>query len=491
DTTAPTIRVIRPVALEPVATDARVEVEWEVRDEHPHPAPLEVSASLDGGPFELFWRDLSAAGRKFWNVPLLPGEVRLRFRARDRAGNSAEIVTPAVYRVEPGYAPGARWVAVSPHSRSRRVPVYFRVARSGEQDPEALPPEELRKVEAWYRSQGIEWTRGDSDPDRRSPLVFTALADGWYEILLTAVDRNGRWLPPETQPAPDGRPDHNLSPHARFLVDTRAPRVRIDSPGEGEWIDGGAPLSIRYSVEEENPRRQAAAISSSLDGGTTWSVLAEGLEPEPSGDGPRFRGEFQLNLPAIQSESFLLKVEARDAAGNAGEASTGVAGAITIRDPREDPGVKADEHYRRGVVQSSSSDAAERRRAMESFRRAIAYKSEHAAAHHDLAVSLEAAAAESGSPGAADKALAHYRKAHASEPGNPRYAFSLVATLLHRAEPAAGDPRAALRAEAESVFGRISWTKLVELAGEDREESQRLRRQYRQWKEQHFSKLVR
>jgi tetratricopeptide (TPR) repeat protein len=489
DTTGPSIRVLRPERLEPVAADSRVEIEWETQDENPAPAPVEVSSSLDGGPWDPIWTDAPARGRRSWNVPLFPGEVRLRFRARDLAGNAAEVVTLPVYRIMPGPAP-YRWVAVAPHSRSRRLNVYYRLTREGDPTGPALEPQELRKVQLWYRSEAIEWTAGDVDPDRRSPLEFQAPADGWYDLLVTGLDQKGRWLPSGAAPGPGGRPDHNLAPHARCLVDTLEPRLGIEDPLQGSWVEAGGPLSIRYWVEEENLRPRSVAIASSLDRGATWTKLAEGLEPEPVGDGRRARGEFHLKLPSIESEGFLLKVTALDVAGNSGEALTDLERPITIRNPREDPGRKADENYRRGVLQLRSSDPSERRRALLSFRRALIYRPDHAAAHHDLAVALEAMGGAEGAAGGddSDEPLTHYRLASSAAPEDPRFAFSLVGALMKRAE-AGSELADQLKEEAEAVFGRISWTRLVEL--EDREESQRLRRQYRAWKSLYFNRAQR
>ena len=81
-------------------------------------------------------------------------------------------------------------------------------------------------------------------------------------------------------------------------------------------------IKIRYSIEEENPKSDSVTISSSLDGGKNWTALAEGLEPVPQGGGDAAQGEFQMTLPLIESDNFLIRVVAMDQAENVGEFST-------------------------------------------------------------------------------------------------------------------------------------------------------------------------
>jgi len=493
DTTGPTVRVIRPNRLESVASDGRVEIEWEVRDENLGATPLEVSSSLDRGPWETIWSDLSPQGRRDWNAPLMPGEVRLRFRAKDLAGNSTVTITPDVYRVLADRSFQSKHVATPPYSRSRRVPIFYRL----QPDPEGKPlaAADLRKVQVWYRESGIQWVKGSEDDDRTSPMSFHAQRDGNFDLLVVAVDRQGRTIPVEAAPGLDGRPDHNLAAHARCQVDTKEPVVTIESPAGGAWVEAGQPFSIAYTVEDANLQPDSVSIASSLDGGRNWVALAEGLHPEEVLDsGWRRRGVFPMNLPRISSESFLIRVTAADRAGNTTEAQTDLQHAITIRSGQENPSEKAEEIYRRGVVQFNSTDPSERLRSIASFRRALIYVPDHAAANHDLAAALEQLQpATPAIPGtrAAEDPIALYRLAYTASSREPRYAFSLVAALLKRAESAGGEPNGPLRREAEDVFESISWTRLVEIADQDREESQRLRKLYRLWKDRYFNRLSR
>ena len=493
DTTPPVIRVIRPDRLDTVPPDGRVEIAWDVTDENLGPAPLEVAASHDGGPWETIWEKAPGQGSRPWNVPLLAGDVRLRFRARDLGGHQAEIITPGVWRISPGDRTIARWVTVPSFSRTRRVPVYYRLVREAEAGSETVPSEETRKVELFWRTDGLEWVSGGTDPDRRSPLFFDAPRDGWFELFLASMDRQGRPIPSTTVLGPGGRPDLSAQPHARCLVDTQEPRVTILEPANGAWIEAGSELLVRYGVQEENVRAKPVTILSSLDGGTTWSLLAEGLEPTPEDDnGIQATGEFRFRLPSIDSEKFLLKVQAVDAADNVGEVITDPLRPMTIRNLRDDQGRKAQEYYHRGLVLLRSADPGDRPRAVESLRRALAYQPDLASAHHDLAVVLESLAPEGGMTplgGAGDEALLHWRKAHNLVTEDPRYSFSLVEALLRRWELRKGDDKEALFKEAESVFQSISWTRIAEMASEDKNESQRLRSRYKEWKVRYFNRL--
>jgi tetratricopeptide (TPR) repeat protein len=242
-------------------------------------------------------------------------------------------------------------------------------------------------------------------------------------------------------------------------------------------------------VEEENIARGAVTVTASLDAGATWTPLAEGVDPPAGDEAGRYAGEVRFTMPSVETEKLLLRITAMDAAGNTGEVGTDPKRPITIRNSAEDGGRKAEEHYHRGVVLLRSSDPADRSRAIESFRRALIYRPDHAAAHHDLGLALEAASPTAA--GGAEEALGHYRKACAAAPDDPRIAFGLVAALIRRAEAAANETAARpLLDEAEGVFRKVSWTRLVE-ATRDPEESGRLRRQYREWKERYFTRVPR
>ncbi len=63
-----------------------------------------------------------------------------------------------------------------------------------------------------------------------------------------------------------------------------------------------------------------------------------------------------------------------------------------------------------------------------------------------------------------------------------------MGALIRRADARKGEPGRSLLDEAEKVFRTVTWTRINELGDEDREESQRLRRLYREWKETYFSR---
>ena len=497
DTHGPQLRILQPSRRQSVAPDDRVEIEWQATDAHLGAAAVEVSAAIDDGPWEVIVREGPPHSLKRWRAPLLPGEVKLRFRARDAVGNITETETPVVYdiaRTEPGLS---RAVSVPERIRSRRVPIYYRIER--ERGAEPLDPSQLRAIQVWYRIASHEWSRGTIDEDRRSPLIFNALQDGWVEILVTAIDREGRWLPAEAAPGPDGRPDASLPAHARFLVDTTEPRVRIVAPQEGSWVQASAPLEIQYQVEEENPATAAAVtLYTSLDGGANWTEIAKGLEPVPVGGGRLFQGDFRFTLPAVDSERFLVKAVAKDAAGNEGETSTEPARAITIRNPTQDPRQRAEDHYRRGLAQARSDDAVVRLQSLDSFRRALVYNPQHFGAHYDLARALEATQSlqpDVPADAIVRDALEHLRQAQLLKPEDPRVAFQLVESLLKQAELKSGTAAASPAAEplireAERIFRQTSLERLAELYSEDIDEYKRLRALSRQWKEKHFNRLA-
>ena len=66
-----------------------MEIWWDVTDYHLSDLPVGVSYSMDGGPWTPIWEAAAPSGRQKWLVPFKQGELQLRFRDRDRAGNAS------------------------------------------------------------------------------------------------------------------------------------------------------------------------------------------------------------------------------------------------------------------------------------------------------------------------------------------------------------------------------------------------------------------
>ncbi len=486
DTTPPVIRIIHPrPERSPVAS--MMGIEWSVSDENLGETPLEVSYSLDGGPWSPIWTSAPSSGRRQWNMPFTRGELRLRFLARDLAGNVSEDVTRTAYLLAPAEVERRDFLIVPPVSRRLTVPVYYRLVSSS---GEVLPPSKLRSVVSWYRRPGEDWSRGDVDRDRTSPLLFRAPGDGHYDLLVSAVAISGEVIPADGLVTPDAPPPLEAFPHGSVLVDTREPLVRILAPPDGARYQWGSTIGVRFDVQEENPADQPPVVEYSIDGGATWKPFAvETRLRSPNRDG-RAVGDLEFRLPMLETSAFLVRVTVTDIAGNRGFAQTNPRLPIHIGDFSEDPRqVARDLHLRAADLLAQTGDPAAGREAVRLLERSVTTWNASATAHHDLAVALERTHGGDLDPALRKRILDHYRRAVATDPGDLVLRFSVIEAFLRLSGSLASDAREKLRREAREMFDRIRWRDLLAEPQTD-EERWRLaeyRRKYIDWKENQLS----
>ncbi|MBI4999910.1 MAG: DUF11 domain-containing protein [Euryarchaeota archaeon] len=91
-----------------------------------------------------------------------------------------------------------------------------------------------------------------------------------------------------------------------FAIDSTPPSVKVTAPNGGEAWAGGSVREIRWSASDA---AGPVSISYSSDGGLEWLAIAAG---EPND------GSFGWAVPGVTSRDCLVRVEASDAAGNAG-----------------------------------------------------------------------------------------------------------------------------------------------------------------------------
>jgi len=172
--------------------------------------------------------------------------------------------------------------------RSRDVELHYRLGDAG---PRV-------EVELWYtRDRGATWHRYGIDEDRRSPLVFTAPAEGLYGFIL--IVRDGQRRSSDT-PRP-------FQPPQRWVfVDYTPPLVQWDGVEPAEDFAARRVLHLRWTSHDDNfPSRPVAlAYQSSID--QTWHTIDAAL-PELA--------RYDWAIPADVTGQLTLKLTVRDLGG--------------------------------------------------------------------------------------------------------------------------------------------------------------------------------
>jgi len=175
----------------------------------------------------------------------------------------------------------------------------------------------LSSVELWVTTDGGQnykfWGR---DEDCVPPIVFEAPEDGTYGFVIIATDKAGNREP---------TPTTGTAPEAVAVVDTTAPLVRIDSPVGGEIFGPGTNLEVRWTATDANFGDRPVDVMLSSDAGNTWTSVAQSLPNS---------GSTIVPLPGAAAERYLVKVVARDLAGNVGQAVTATPVVLDGRAPQ-------------------------------------------------------------------------------------------------------------------------------------------------------------
>ncbi len=172
------------------------------------------------------------------------------------------------------------------------------------------------RVELWYTdSRGESWNLYGLDPDRTSPITFTAPKEGLYGFYIIARNRKG-------PSAPD--PVAGTAPMFWCFIDWHAPLVQILGPTPVMPINGGdgvgqvrlqpnEPLTITYSVSDDHLEARPIYIEYRLAQERTWQTIARAEQNT---------GRYLWSVPAQVNGAFFLRVRAVDQARNYGVASS-------------------------------------------------------------------------------------------------------------------------------------------------------------------------
>jgi tetratricopeptide (TPR) repeat protein len=404
DRTPPWIIAKRLGPADRPADAARVRFAWATRDpsiDQQGDRPVELQARLKG---EQEWRTIGTGlppvGMQAFPqlaavaARLTEGELQVRFRVTDRAGN---VNTDPAGSVLIDRLPPRGGITGPLTAPGLEVDVFYEVADQGAAG--------LADVGLWISAdEGESWSRRPEKlPLQTGKVRIRLTRGGAYGLYLSAADSVGNAL---RTPEPGARPQ------LRMLVDTAPPRLKFagalllvadrrgprerglslrqrelalraleshpfrkdftdwreansdlwkalvrDHDANGDRKLTGAELKalkaslenplqleslkrleglalcrdrqllVRWRLAEENPREGPVAIEFSSDGGDSWSLVATNLpdERQPSGNLSRDRadratgectGSYWWRPPRVSSARCLLRVTARDLAGN-------------------------------------------------------------------------------------------------------------------------------------------------------------------------------
>ncbi len=167
---------------------------------------------------------------------------------------------------------------------------------------DAVGPQGVEKVELWVtRNGGRDWEFWAEDEDRESPMLVEVQEEGIYGFRIVIVGKNGL-----TSQAP--RPG---DPADLWVgVDTTRPVVEITSAAYGQGEYAGH-LDIRWNAVDSGFGARPITLLFSDQPQGPWNTIASGLPNT---------GQHYWRVDARVPEKFYLKIEARDEAGNLGQA---------------------------------------------------------------------------------------------------------------------------------------------------------------------------
>ena len=298
-----------------------VGVSWDVRDDNLDLAAADA-ARLEyrpaGGPSWLPVNMTPGANQTYWTAQSA-GQLEVRLRVRDRAGNIGEGATTLN---APPVIPGNTGTFTPPNQGSDPFPSndqpqqIFNGPTEGERklvgskrinlnyELKEVGPSGVAHVDLWYTQDGRSWNKYPFGEDfNQKNIVFNVAGEGIYGITLVAKSGVGLG---EVPPKIGDRPQMWIE------VDTTKPLVQLHNVLVGTGPDKGK-LSVTWTARDKNLSREPITLSYAEQLTGQWTAIAEKLPNS---------GRHIWTMPERLPYQFHLKVEAIDQAGNIGEAAT-------------------------------------------------------------------------------------------------------------------------------------------------------------------------
>ena len=161
------------------------------------------------------------------------------------------------------------------------------------------------RVELWStRDGGVTWQCSAVDDDDKSPINIALPSSGLYGFRLEVV--------PDI-PDPEGGPRSGDMPDSWVGIDDEPPQVELIEVTRTKTGEPGGIL-LRYTSHDQLlvPRSGRLLYSPNMDG--PWATIAESVETQ---------GEYRWQPARSVPAKVFVRVEATDAAGNVGSATSG------------------------------------------------------------------------------------------------------------------------------------------------------------------------
>jgi len=314
--TQPPVIVLQP--LPPRGNE--VGVSWEVRDENPD-LVLPDAIRLEyrrGSAGDWIPLQRPASGTQMYWSPQTNAAVQVRLRARDRAGNWGEASTTVSLNGNQDLAGGMDSPEVfqgpAPEERklvnSKRISLNYELKEVG--------PSGVSAVELWYTQDGRSWNRYPQNATQEAsqrPFVFDVNGEGLYGITLVAKSGVGLGMRP---------PQLGDRPQIWIEVDLTRPVVQIQSVTVGQGADKGK-LFVTWSARDKNMAQSPISVAYGEQQTGPWTPIAEHQANT---------GRYVWTIPEHVPYQFYVRVEARDRAGNAGDAVTPQMVKVDLSQPR-------------------------------------------------------------------------------------------------------------------------------------------------------------
>jgi hypothetical protein len=294
DTVAPTVEILAPVEGETWYVGSSYEICWNASDASGVDS-VDISYSpYGGGWYYPIVGGHRNDGRYVWTVPDYPSEnVVVKIVAYDPGLLSGEVVSDAPFSIV----------------RDATGPSVTVLAPNG--------------GETWYAGSEYEvsWTAEDVN-GVDSVTVLLSRNGGWFFTpIASGLPNEPPYLwtvsgPPSTNAslkvvAYDSKLNEGVDTSDllfEIASDTAPPEIAVLSPNGGETLEAGAPWEITWHAEDENGV-DSVSIYYSADGGGSYVPIASGEADDSS---------YVWRPPAEATETALVRMVARDRAGNLG-----------------------------------------------------------------------------------------------------------------------------------------------------------------------------
>lgn len=189
-------------------------------------------------------------------------------------------------------------------------------------DPQLVQLAEVDSFSLWTQDrEGGDWQRIHTTRRLSGPMEVTFPADGAYGLRASAVYRDGREV---------CVPSRHDTPLMWLYVDRQPPQLYWISPEQEQYLLRQREVTVRWGVSEMQFGDQEIILSHSIDGGRTWLAIA--TMRGRSGE------HFAIwDTPRFSPEKILLRVKARDLAGNEAEIQRRVSLGVHERNEAESP----------------------------------------------------------------------------------------------------------------------------------------------------------